>query len=134
MPISTVELQQLLRDRILILDGAMGTMVQAHRLQESDFRGTRFADWPQDLKGNNDLLSLTRPDVVKDIHTAYLEAGADIIETNTFTANAPSMADYGMQDLVEEMNRESARLAREATFYVIQAQPAAGRAATLLSL
>ncbi len=113
MPISTVELQQLLRDRILILDGAMGTMVQAHRLQESDFRGTRFADWPQDLKGNNDLLSLTRPDVVKDIHTAYLEAGADIIETNTFTANAPSMADYGMQDLVEEMNRESARLARE---------------------
>ncbi|MCW8844951.1 MAG: methionine synthase [Gammaproteobacteria bacterium] len=113
MTISTVELQQLLRDRILILDGAMGTMVQACRLQESDFRGARFADWPQDLKGNNDLLSLTRPDVVKNIHAAYLEAGADMIETNTFTANAPSMSDYGMQDLVEEMNRESARLARE---------------------
>ncbi|MCJ7558332.1 MAG: methionine synthase [Gammaproteobacteria bacterium] len=113
MPITTAELQQLLRDRILILDGAMGTMVQACRLQESDFRGTRFANWPQDLKGNNDLLSLTRPDVVKNIHAAYLEAGADIIETNTFTANAPSMTDYGMQDLVEEMNRESARLARE---------------------
>jgi 5-methyltetrahydrofolate--homocysteine methyltransferase len=113
MPISTHDLQRLLQERILILDGAMGTMVQARRLKESDYRGDRFADWPQDLKGNNDLLSLTRPDVVQDIHRGYLEAGADIIETNTFTANAPSMADYGMQELVGELNRESARLARQ---------------------
>jgi len=107
------QLREALSGRILLLDGAMGTMLQGYRLQETDFRGQRFADWPQDLKGNNDLLSLTRPDVVQQIHRAYLDAGADIIETNTFTANEPSMADYGMQDLVVELNRESARLARE---------------------
>ena len=112
MPISTQSLQQLLQERILILDGAMGTMVQSYRLQEADFRGERFADWHLDLRGNNDLLTLTRPDVVREIHRAYLDAGADIIETNTFTANDPSMADYGMESLVEELNRESARLAR----------------------
>ncbi len=112
MPISTQSLQQLLQERILILDGAMGTMVQSYRLQEADFRGERFADWHLDLRGNNDLLTLTRPDIVREIHRAYLDAGADIIETNTFTANDPSMADYGMESLVEELNRESARLAR----------------------
>jgi 5-methyltetrahydrofolate--homocysteine methyltransferase len=112
MPISTKSLQQLLQERILILDGAMGTMVQSYRLEEADFRGERFADWHLDLRGNNDLLSLTRPDIVREIHRAYLDAGADIIETNTFTANDPSMADYGMESLVEELNRESARLAR----------------------
>lgn len=86
--------------RILMLDGAMGTMIQRHRLQEADFRGDRFADWPTPLAGNNDLLVLTRPDVIGGIHRAYLEAGADIIETNTFNSTAPSQADYGMEALV----------------------------------
>ena len=86
--------------RILLLDGAMGTMIQAERLAESDFRGERFKDWAQDLKGNNDLLSLTQPQVIRHIHDVYLEAGADIIETNTFNSNAPSMSDYGMESLV----------------------------------
>jgi 5-methyltetrahydrofolate--homocysteine methyltransferase len=102
-----------LEERILILDGAMGTMIQAYGLGEDEYRGERFADWAHDLKGNNDLLSLTRPGVIRDIHDAFLEAGADIIETNTFNSNAPSMADYGMQDFVAELNAASARLARE---------------------
>ena len=100
--------------RILLLDGAMGTMIQRHPLEEADFRGTRFADWADDLKGNNDLLSLTRPDLIGGIHADYLAAGADIVETNTFNANAVSMADYGMEGLVRELNVASARLAREA--------------------
>ena len=98
--------------RILVLDGAMGTMIQRHRLQEADFRGDRFADWPTPLAGNNDLLVLTRPDVIGGIHRAYLEAGADIIETNTFNSTAPSQADYGMEALVPELNRAAAALAR----------------------
>ena len=107
-------LRPLLEERILVLDGAMGTMIQAHRLAEPDYRGARFADWPRDLKGNNDLLSLTQPAIIADIHRAYLEAGADIIETNTFNSTAVSMADYGMEALVYELNCESARLARAA--------------------
>jgi 5-methyltetrahydrofolate--homocysteine methyltransferase len=107
-------LHDLLRERILVLDGAMGTMIQAHRLDEADYRGARFADWPVDLRGNNDLLTLTRPDLIRDIHEAYLEAGADLVETNTFNSTAVSMADYRMETLVEEMNREGARLARAA--------------------
>ncbi|PWV61642.1 methionine synthase [Plasticicumulans acidivorans] len=106
------QLHELLDRRILILDGAMGTMIQRHKLGEADYRGARFADWPRDLKGNNDLLVLTRPEVIRGIHAAYLEAGADIIETNTFNATRVSMADYGMEDLVPELNREAARLAR----------------------
>ena len=102
-----------LDERILLLDGAMGTMIQGYGLGEEDYRGERFADWPQDLKGNNDLLSITRPDVIRDIHNAFLEAGADVIETNTFNSNAPSMADYGMESLVVELNTAAARLARE---------------------
>jgi 5-methyltetrahydrofolate--homocysteine methyltransferase len=102
-----------LEERILMLDGAMGTMIQAYGLGEDEYRGERFADWPHDLKGNNDLLSLTRPGVIRDIHNAFLEAGADIIETNTFNSNAPSMADYGMQDFVAELNTAAARLARQ---------------------
>ncbi|MBH8578845.1 methionine synthase [Bisbaumannia pacifica] len=98
--------------RILILDGGMGTMLQNASLDESDFRGTRFADWPSDLKGNNDLLALTCPDLVTRIHREYLEAGAEIVETNTFNSTRLSQADYGMEDLVPELNRESARLAR----------------------
>ncbi|MDA0361015.1 MAG: methionine synthase [Proteobacteria bacterium] len=98
---------------IVILDGAMGTMIQGAELTESDYRGVRFANYPIDLKGNNDLLTLTRPDVISSIHRAYVDAGASIIETNTFNANAPSMSDYGMEDLVYELNLEAARLARK---------------------
>ncbi|MEY2696082.1 MAG: hypothetical protein RL333_220 [Pseudomonadota bacterium] len=104
----------LLKERILFLDGAMGTMIQTYRLEEADYRGKRFADWHRDLKGNNDLLALTQPEIIRAIHTAYLEAGADILETNTFNANKISMIDYGMEALVPELNREATRLAREA--------------------
>ena len=107
-------LEALLAERILVLDGAMGTMIQAHRLAEPDYRGARFADWPVDLKGNNDLLTLTQPDIIRGIHAGYLEAGADIIETNSFNSTAVSMADYRMEGLVPELNREAARLARAA--------------------
>ena len=106
-------LEALLAERILVLDGAMGTMIQAHRLGEADYRGARFADWPVDLKGNNDLLTLVRPDIIRGIHSQYLEAGADIVETNSFNSTAVSMADYRMAGLVAELNREAARLARE---------------------
>lgn len=104
----------LLNQRILFLDGAMGTMIQRHKLEEADYRGERFADWPSDLKGNNDLLSLTQPHIIRDIHTQYLEAGADILETNTFNATRIAMADYGMEALAYEINTASTRLAREA--------------------
>ncbi|AVI63469.1 methionine synthase [Halomonas sp. GFAJ-1] len=109
----TASLTQRLTQRILILDGGMGTMLQNAELSEEDFRGDRFSDWPSDLKGNNDLLALTCPDVVARIHRDYLEAGADILETNTFNSTRLSQADYGMEELVPELNRESARLARE---------------------
>ncbi|NDU87397.1 MAG: methionine synthase [Ferrovum sp.] len=102
----------MLSQRILMLDGAMGTMIQRHRLTEEDYRGERFRDFPHDLKGNNDLLVLTQPHIIRGIHQAYLDAGADIIETNTFNATAVSMADYHMEHLVGEINREAARLAR----------------------
>ena len=102
------------KKRILILDGAMGTMIQRHKLQEADYRGERFKDWPCDLKGNNDLLVLTQPDIIRGIHEAYFEAGADIIETNTFNAQTVSMADYGMEALAFEINVAAAKLAREA--------------------
>ena len=105
---------QALSERILILDGAMGTMIQSYKLGEDDYRGERFADWPSDLKGNNDLLSLTQPKIIKDIHLAYLKAGADIVETNTFNANSISMADYNMEALSYEINLESAKIARAA--------------------
>jgi 5-methyltetrahydrofolate--homocysteine methyltransferase len=110
----TTQILDLLKDRILILDGAMGTMIQRHNLEEADYRGERFADWSCDLKGNNDLLSLTKPEVIRGIHEAYLEAGADILETNSFNSTSTSMADYGMQELVYEINVESAKLARQA--------------------
>jgi len=106
-------LMQSLDERILLLDGAMGTMIQSYRLGEDDYRGERFRDWHMDLKGNNDLLSITRPTVIQEIHRQFLDAGADIIETNTFNSNSPSMADYGLQDLVPELNLAAARLARE---------------------
>jgi 5-methyltetrahydrofolate--homocysteine methyltransferase len=106
-------LEALLRQRILLLDGAMGTMIQAFGLAEADYRGTRFADWPSDLKGNNDLLVLTQPGVIRDIHAAYLEAGADILETNTFNSTSVAMADYGMEAFARELNQAGARVARE---------------------
>ncbi len=106
-------LQHALNERILILDGGMGTMIQSYRLEEHDYRGTRFADWPSDVKGNNDLLLLSRPDVIAAIEKAYLDAGADILETNTFNATQISQADYGMESLVYELNVEGARIARQ---------------------
>lgn len=108
------KLSRIAQDRILILDGAMGTMIQKHKLQEADYRGERFADYPSDLKGNNDLLSITQPEIIKQIHFDFLEAGADIIETNTFNANTISQADYDLQDLAREINLASAKIAREA--------------------
>ncbi|WP_111411869.1 methionine synthase [Billgrantia lactosivorans] len=110
----TATLTERLGERILMLDGGMGTMLQNARLDEADFRGERFRDWPSELKGNNDLLALTCPELVTRIHRQYLEAGADIVETNTFNSTRLSQADYGMEALVPELNRESARLAREA--------------------
>ena len=104
--------EPLLRERILLLDGAMGTMLQTYRLGEAEYRGARFADWPSDLKGNNDLLAITQPEIVGAIHAEYLAAGADILETNTFNANAISMADYGMEELAYELNVAGAALAR----------------------
>jgi 5-methyltetrahydrofolate--homocysteine methyltransferase len=106
-------IEQSLQERILVLDGAMGTMIQKHTLEEADFRGQRFKDHPHPLKGNNDLLSLTRPDIIKNIHREYLEAGADIIETNTFSGTTIAMADYHLESIVYELNYESARIAKE---------------------
>ena len=101
------------KQRILILDGAMGTMIQRYKLDEAGYRGERFKDFPRDLKGNNDLLVLTQPKIIGEIHHAYLEAGADIIETNTFNAQAISQSDYGLEDIVYEMNVAAAKLAHE---------------------
>ena len=108
------DISTLLKERILVIDGAMGTMIQRHKLTEADYRGARFADWPSDLKGNNDLLSITQPEIIKNIHLQYLEAGADIIETNTFNAQAVSMADYNMSELSYEINIAAAKCARNA--------------------
>jgi 5-methyltetrahydrofolate--homocysteine methyltransferase len=113
-PDATETLRAALTQRVLVMDGAMGTMIQREGLGEQDYRGERFAQWPSDLKGNNDLLSLTQPDIIRGIHLAYLEAGADLIETNTFNAQRISLADYAMEDLAYELNVAAARLAREA--------------------
>jgi 5-methyltetrahydrofolate--homocysteine methyltransferase len=111
---SYAALEKAASERILIIDGAMGTMIQRHKFQEADYRGARFKDWPRDVKGNNDLLVLTQPQVIQEIHEQYLDAGADIIETNTFNAQVISMADYGMEALSYEINLAAARLARAA--------------------
>ena len=108
------ELSKIAKERILILDGAMGTMIQRHKFGEAEYRGERFADWESDIKGNNDLLVLTQPDAIREIHEAYLEAGSDIIETNTFNGTSISMADYNMEHLAFEINYEAAKLCREA--------------------
>jgi 5-methyltetrahydrofolate--homocysteine methyltransferase len=107
------DIRELLLDRILVLDGAMGSLIQQYNLTDADYRGERFKDFPHELKGNNDLLSITRPDVIKEIHAKYFEAGADIAETNTFSGTSIAMADYHLEDLVYELNFESAKIARE---------------------
>ena len=108
------ELPRLLQQRILVIDGAMGTMIQRYKLTEADYRGTRFKDHPKDLKGNNELLQFSRPDVLREIHEAYLAAGADIVETNTFGATSIAQEDYGLAHVAREMNVEAARIARAA--------------------
>ncbi|MEO8205852.1 MAG: methionine synthase, partial [Chthoniobacterales bacterium] len=120
---SYAKLQQLLGERILILDGAMGTMIQAYKLEEADYRGERFANYDRDIKGNNDLLSITQPQIIEEIHTQYLAAGADIIETNTFNSTSISQADYGMEDLTRDLNVESAKVARRAVDKFVAANP-----------
>ena len=126
-PDASEELGRLLRERILVIDGAMGTMIQGHGLDEADYRGERFQDWPSDVRGNSDLLSLTQPDIIRSIHLDYYAAGADIVATNTFSAQHISQADYGLEDLAYELNYTSARLAREAADAAEEADPARPR-------
>ncbi len=116
-------IQEILKERILVLDGAMGTMIQRHTLTEEDFRGERFKNHKSPLKGNNDLLSITRPDIIKDIHRQYFDAGADIAETNTFSATTIAMEDYNLQDAVYDLNFESAKIAREVADEYLTTQP-----------
>src|SRR6266852_2447810 len=104
----------LMRQRILVLDGAMGTMIQALKLDEEGYRGARFDAWNREVRGNNDLLNLSRPDAVRDIHLAYFRAGADVVSTNTFSSTSIAQSDYGMEDIAYELNLEGARLARDA--------------------
>ena len=111
---SAAALEQAASERILIIDGAMGTMIQKRKPTEETYRGARFKDWPRDVKGNNDLLVLTQPEMIREIHGEYLEAGADILETNTFNAQVISLADYGMEELAYEINLEAAKIARQA--------------------
>src|SRR5882672_9333506 len=108
------QLRALARERILVLDGAMGTMIQSLKLEEEEFRGARFDAWNREVRGNNDLLNLTKPEAIRDIHLAYLRAGADIVATNTFSSTAIAQADYGMEDIAYELNLAGAQLAREA--------------------
>ncbi|MGB6036670.1 MAG: homocysteine S-methyltransferase family protein [Cryomorphaceae bacterium] len=117
------EIKHILQDRVMVLDGAMGTMIQRHTLEEEDFRGERFKDHTHPLKGNNDLLSLTRPDIIKEIHSLYFEAGADIAETNTFSSTQIAQADYALESAVYDLNFASARLAREAADEFTKKQP-----------
>ena len=120
-------LKDILKERILVLDGAMGTMLQRHDFEESDFRGTRFQDWPVPLKGNNDLLTLTQPETLADIHRQYFIAGADIVETNTFSSTRVGMADYQMEELVYEINLEAAKIAREVADEITAKEPSKPR-------
>jgi len=109
-----MSIKEALQERILVIDGAMGTMIQRHKLTEEDYRGTRFANWHSDVKGNNDLLCITQPAIITGIHLQYLEAGADIIETNTFSSTSIAMADYDMQELAYELNVAAAKCVRDA--------------------
>ncbi len=122
-----MEIHEILRERILVLDGAMGTMIQRHKLDENDFRGERFKDHPHSLKGNNDLLSITRPDIIEQIHREYLLAGADIIETNTFSGTTIAQADYHLEDAVYDLNFESAKIARKVADEITKKDPSKPR-------
>jgi 5-methyltetrahydrofolate--homocysteine methyltransferase len=117
------KIEQILAEKILVLDGAMGTMLQAYKFEEEDFRGERFKDHPSPVKGNNDLLSITQPEAIKAVHRKYFEVGADIVETNTFSSTSIGMADYTMEDLVYELNVQSAKIAREVADEFAQANP-----------
>ncbi len=117
------DIKEILKDRILVLDGAMGTMLQRYKFTEEDFRGERFKDWAYPLQGNNDLLSLTQPDAIADVHRQYFAAGADIVETNTFSGTTIAMADYHMEDLVYELNYESARIAKNVANEFTEREP-----------
>lgn len=117
------QLTDAIQNHILVLDGAMGTVIQSYKLDEAGFRGDRFKDWSHDLRGNNDLLCLTQADILSEIHRAYLDAGADILETNTFSSTSIAQADYGLEDFARELNVESARIAREACDAVTAEQP-----------
>jgi 5-methyltetrahydrofolate--homocysteine methyltransferase len=128
-----MDIRNLLQQRILIIDGAMGTMIQRYKLTEEDYRGERFKDWPSDLKGNNDLLCLTQPQIIKEIHKQYIEAGADIIETNTFNAQRVSLADYHMQELAYEMNLAAARIAKQSVKEFFSSPSAANREAVFVA-
>jgi 5-methyltetrahydrofolate--homocysteine methyltransferase len=116
-------IQECLQERILIIDGAMGTMIQRYKLSEADYRGERFKAWQSDVKGNNDLLCITQPQIIEEIHKQYLEAGADIIETNTFNAQRISLADYNMQELAYEINLEAAKIAKRVETEFTKANP-----------
>ncbi|MEP2774119.1 MAG: homocysteine S-methyltransferase family protein [Fulvivirga sp.] len=122
-----VDIHKILEEKILVLDGAMGTMIQRHTLDEADFRGDRFKDHTHPLKGNNDLLSITRPDIIKDIHRAYFEAGADIVETNTFSGTTIAQADYHLEDAVYDINFESAKIAKEVALEITKDNPSKPR-------
>ena len=117
------KLYQALKERILVLDGAMGTMLQRYKFTEEDFRGERFKDWPSPVQGNNDMLSITQPEAIADVHASYFAAGADIVETNTFSGTTIAMADYGMQEFVYELNYESAKIARRVAQEFTEKQP-----------
>lgn len=122
-----LELVELLNRRILVLDGAMGTMIQRYKLTESDYKGELFADWHTDLKGNNDLLVLSQPDIIREIHYKYLESGSDIIETNTFNGTSISQSDYGTQKFVREINYNAAKIARQAVDEILRKDPSKPR-------
>ncbi|MBS1549296.1 MAG: homocysteine S-methyltransferase family protein [Bacteroidetes bacterium] len=120
---SNIKIKEILKSRILVLDGAMGTMLQRHKFSEEDFRGERFKDWKTSVKGNNDLLSLTQPQAIAEVHRQYFEAGADIVETNTFSGTTIAMADYAMEELVYELNFESAKIARKVADEFTEKEP-----------
>ena len=122
-----MDIRKELQKRILVIDGAMGTMIQRYQLTEKDFRGERFRDHHSDLQGNNDLLNITRPDIIKAIHAEYLDAGADIIETNTFSTQVISLADYHLEELAYELSYEGARIAREVADEYTRRNPAKPR-------
>ncbi len=118
-----IDIQKILEERILVLDGAMGTMLQRHKFTEEDFRGERLKDWPVPIQGNNDVLSITQPEAIKEVHRLYFEAGADIVETNTFSGTTIAMADYQMEDLVYELNYQSAKIAKEVAIEFTSKEP-----------